>query len=306
LHGILFAGSFSPYYSLVYIIVESNKMAKITFIIPTVGRDTLKNTIDSLFNQTCAEWKAIIIFDGVKPILSKNAEDNQTQNLSATIERSKTMPENIQHYGTIDDRFQILHTEKMERQQGFNSAGYVRNYGIRFVTTEWIAFVDDDDTIKSTYIETFLSEMSNYENDVIIFRMVKFQSGMLQISRILNLVEEFGNRLIGISESDMEKIHSMDPNASIYINTSTPYPEAKAVDIVKHDIGISFAAKKHIFDSGIYFETSEFEDFEWLNTAKQHKYKMMISPYILYFVRTTNGVHDFTYNRIFINHPDRV
>ena len=190
-------------------------MAKITFIIPTVGRDTLKNTIDSLFNQTCAEWKAIIIFDGVKPILSKNAENNQTRNLSATIatfterghnesggvvnggwmrsagghnEQSKTMPENIQHYGTIDDRFQILQTEKMERQQGFNSAGYVRNYGIRFATTEWIAFVDDDDTIKSTYIETFLSEMSNYENDVIIFRMVKFQSGMLQISQILNLV----------------------------------------------------------------------------------------------------------------------
>ena len=44
----------------------SDKLEKITFIIPTIGRDTLLNSINSLFNQTIKEWKAIIIFDGIK------------------------------------------------------------------------------------------------------------------------------------------------------------------------------------------------------------------------------------------------
>ena len=41
----------------------------ITFIIPTIGRETLKNSIDSLINQTDHDWNAIIIFDGIKKIL---------------------------------------------------------------------------------------------------------------------------------------------------------------------------------------------------------------------------------------------
>ena len=35
----------------------------ITFIIPTIGRKTLKNTLISLQNQTIENWKAILIFD---------------------------------------------------------------------------------------------------------------------------------------------------------------------------------------------------------------------------------------------------
>ena len=41
-------------------------MNKITFIIPTIGRDTLSNTIKSLEEQTNQNWNAIIIFDGIK------------------------------------------------------------------------------------------------------------------------------------------------------------------------------------------------------------------------------------------------
>jgi len=40
-------------------------MALVTFIIPTIGRDTLQRSIDCLLEQTIQEWKAIIIFDGI-------------------------------------------------------------------------------------------------------------------------------------------------------------------------------------------------------------------------------------------------
>ena len=38
----------------------------ITFIIPTIGRNTLTRTVISLLQQTNKNWKAIIIFDGIK------------------------------------------------------------------------------------------------------------------------------------------------------------------------------------------------------------------------------------------------
>ena len=42
------------------------KNAKITFIIPSINRPSLPRTIDSLIRQKNPNWKAIIIFDGVK------------------------------------------------------------------------------------------------------------------------------------------------------------------------------------------------------------------------------------------------
>jgi glycosyltransferase involved in cell wall biosynthesis len=48
----------------------------------------------------------------------------------------------------------------------------VRNEGIKLATSEWIAFVDDDDTLSSNYVETFYNEIKEFNNiDVIIFRM---------------------------------------------------------------------------------------------------------------------------------------
>ena len=119
-------------------------MSLITFIIPTIGRETLNRTIDSLLNQTVSNWNAIIIFDGITTTTS-NIEFN-------------------------DSRIIIKGIEK--RGLNSNSAGLVRNYGMQFVETEWIAFVDDDDTISYDYVETFIKEIEEYNNiDVIIFRM---------------------------------------------------------------------------------------------------------------------------------------
>ena len=49
----------------------------ITFIIPSIGRNSLLNTINSLKNQNNNNWKAIIIFDGCKNILDENYINDQ-------------------------------------------------------------------------------------------------------------------------------------------------------------------------------------------------------------------------------------
>jgi glycosyltransferase involved in cell wall biosynthesis len=117
----------------------------VTFIIPTIGRDTLNRSIESILNQTIEDWNIIIIFDGIKSNIDMNYIN--------------------------DKRIKIIEIKK----KGFyiNCAGNVRNEGIKYAKTEWIAFLDDDDTISHDYIETFYKELelSPYL-DVLIFRMM--------------------------------------------------------------------------------------------------------------------------------------
>jgi glycosyltransferase involved in cell wall biosynthesis len=111
----------------------------ITFIIPTVGRTSLKNTINSLLNQKDPDWKAIVIFDGAEKI----------------------------EYD--DQRIQSIKIDKIGK---LNHAGQVRNYGLKLVTTEWVGFVDDDDTVSDDYVSRFKEEIFlNPDAKCIIFRM---------------------------------------------------------------------------------------------------------------------------------------
>ena len=205
---------------------------KITFIIPTIGRDSLKNTIDSLLNQTVKEWNAIIIFDGINS--------------------------NIKN---IDHRIKVIEIDK--KGLDINSAGFVRNCGISSADTKWIAFIDDDDTISNDYIETFYKELDDHaiiDLDLIIFRM------------------KMDDRIIPKIDTD-----------NFYLC----------------DVGISYIMKKEIFDNGVVFKADGAEDFLHLDDIRSKGYKIMISPYVKYFVRG-NSEYNILNNkvvgkRVFIN-----
>jgi glycosyltransferase involved in cell wall biosynthesis len=206
----------------------------VTFIIPTIGRDTLTRTIESLEKQTNINWKAIIIFDGCTPTIELNS-----------------------------DKIQIIQIDK--KGEGINSAGNVRNEGIKHATTEWIAFVDDDDTIASNYVETFYNEIQEFNNmDVIIFRM----------------------------SYHYDKDYILPP-----LDEITQFYDTK--------VGISFAMKKKLFDLGYIFIPSSGEDYNLLCKIRDNNYKMMISPYIRYFVRCNEYIEQTNNtvigNRGFIN-----
>jgi glycosyltransferase involved in cell wall biosynthesis len=197
----------------------------VTFIIPTMGRSTLEKTIRSLQQQTCVNWLAIIIFDNVIPAIENN-----------------------------DPRILFMICNKLG--EGSNYAGRVRNYGMNFVKTQWIAFLDDDDGISPNYVEKFHEEILNYSTDAIIFRM-HFDSDIL--------------------------------------------PELDTNDFYKCKVGISFAIKKKIVDSGLIFSPSKYEDYDYLSLIKSNNYTIMISPYVLYFVRDYDVKCELLGNRLFLN-----
>lgn len=120
---------------------------QITFIIPSVNRPTLENTVNSLLNQTNPNWRAIIVFDGVDGI-SFN-----------------------------DDRITIYKIDKVGLFGPHNGqSGLVRNYGISKCETEWIGFLDDDDSIHHKYVEDLFK---NYKDkDFVVWRM-KYTNGIV-------------------------------------------------------------------------------------------------------------------------------
>ena len=200
----------------------------ITFIIPTIGRSTLINSINSLKNQTIKDWCAIIIFDGI--------------------------PSNI-HVDDNDNRIKVLECEK--KGVNINSAGEVRNYGMSFVETKWIAFLDDDDIIETDYIETFYNEINLCNDlDIIIFRM--------------------------------------NDNGRII-------PKLKTDNFYLCDVGISFIFKKQIYDEGCKFTPDGAEDFLYLDKIRRLGKRMMISPYVKYYVRKSDDENNNIGNRVFIN-----
>ena len=183
----------------------------ITFIIPTIGRESLQESLNSIINQTNKNWKAIVVFDGIEP----------------TIQSS-------------DERIKIIKITRKGVNK--NNAGLVRNEGIKLVDTKWIAFLDDDDFIKEDYIDTFFNTLDKYpELDVLIFRMIS---------------------------CDKEIFPELNTN-NFYVNR----------------VGISFAMTKKLFDNGYIFIPSDTEDFLLLDKIRNGNNKMLISPYIKYYVR---------------------
>lgn len=103
----------------------------VTFVTPTIGRKTLQRAVDSVIRQHDWDWKHIVMFDG--------REIN---------------------FSSDNDHVLVTSCERK------NSAGLTRNEAMKLVTTDWIAFLDDDDWLETDYIEN-LKRYTNY--DIVIF-----------------------------------------------------------------------------------------------------------------------------------------
>jgi glycosyltransferase involved in cell wall biosynthesis len=122
----------------------------ITFITPTIGRNTLYNTIKSVMNQTNTNWNYIIAFDGID------------------------IPTDIMELIKYDKRISYI---ILPKTGNINFGGMVRNKAMELVTTKWIGFVDDDDTISPYYVDNIMEYIEEY--DCIVFRMIDSMNNIL-------------------------------------------------------------------------------------------------------------------------------
>lgn len=141
-----------------------------SFVIPTLGRNTLKRTLQSLLDLQDWNWRAIVVFDGIKPV-----------------ELSGLNP-NINYLE--DNHFIVIESPKLAH------AGLLRNVGIEKVDTTWTAFVDDDDWLEPTYLNRLKYYSLNQDLDIIVFSYYDAINRNLQPPPYLNSIKECN---VGIS-----------------------------------------------------------------------------------------------------------
>lgn len=142
-----------------------------SFVTATLGRPSLKRTIQSLLNQNSWNWLSYIIFDGASPIEIKGLNPD------------------INYLN--DNHFIVSKVDKL------GHAGLVRNSVLDKIDTEWIAFVDDDDTLKETYIDKLIYyQNNNKDKDIIIFSYYDDINKNLQPPANLNYIKRCN---VGIS-----------------------------------------------------------------------------------------------------------
>jgi hypothetical protein len=80
-------------------------------------------------------------------------------------------------------------------------------------------------------------------------------------------------------------------------------PDLSTDNFYNGKVGISFAMKKTIFNNNIIFVPSCTEDYFILDKIRENNYKIMISPYLRYFVRNIpkEEIDAFTKNKIIGN-----
>ena len=130
----------------------------INFVVPSIGRDTLKFTLESLVNQTDSDWECWVGFDGL------TKEDVDTDIL------------------IDDDRIHYIYMkDKLGNAGHHGNAGLVRNSIIEQINNDrkWIGFVDDDDTLNVDYVKTTKRvEEEAPDFDVCVYRMQYDRHGM--------------------------------------------------------------------------------------------------------------------------------
>lgn len=116
--------------------------ATLTFIVPTIGRDTLPRALESLYAMHVPDrWIAYVVFDGLEPT-----------------------------HVSSDPR--VYTVPLQERHGAAGCAGHVRNLAMDHVHTPWMAFLDDDDCVRPRYILQWMEELRRTPSvDVVVFRM---------------------------------------------------------------------------------------------------------------------------------------
>jgi len=222
-------------------------MDYLTFIIPSIGRNSLINTINSLNNQTSNNWKAIIIFDGCKNNLDPSIFNN-----------------NISFY-------EINKTNCV-----INQASDVRNYALQFVNDDcnWIAFLDDDDTIHYDYVEYFFNQKNLFNFDIFIYRMINKENKIFPSLQSKDLIPCD----VGISFIVKKNIFN---NIKFENSHSEDYDFLNKAKNYNYLILISNNIK--------YFVKSDLNDFEDFQLNYGDKFKIFlnnINPYLyLYFFK---------------------
>ena len=236
----------------------------ITIIVPAYNAGKfITQCLESLLHQTLNNHKVIIVDDG------------STDGLTAQICKK--------YVNNYPEMFQYI-WQKNQMQ------GAARNHAIPLVNTEFVGFLDSDDWLPPTYIETLTRELLNYQSEHID---IVFTSPIIYDNATQSYVpwydhEKFqeifceGNKVTSVNENP--QLYYLEPNPSMRLyrmNFLATYgykifPEGvKWEDLYPH-FTLLYHAKKCIWinETGFFYRTNTSEQ----TTAQNGKSRLDIIP----------------------------
>lgn len=130
----------------------------ISVIVPVFNaQNTLNRCVNSILNQTFRNWELLLIDDG-------------STDKSCEI---------CNQYAAIDKRIKVFHKEN----GGVSSA---RNIGLDNANGDWITFVDSDDFIDCTFLETF-AELQSRDLYIAGIKFINSTTTLLPPERCINI-----------------------------------------------------------------------------------------------------------------------
>jgi glycosyltransferase involved in cell wall biosynthesis len=136
----------------------------ITVILPSFCRDTLNRSLHSLLTQTNPNWQCQLGLDGYSKPEPKNQFllGNHKSPPFPVIQDSRITTTYIAN--KLGNKFY------RQLETGNGHGGLVRNILIENVDTEWITFLDDDDTFAPNAIDICYKEIANHNFDCCILK----------------------------------------------------------------------------------------------------------------------------------------
>ena len=118
---------------------------KISIIIPVYNvQKYLPECLDSLLEQTYTEWEALLVDDG------------STDESGAICEK----------YALRDSRFRVIHKNN-------GGAASAKNVGLDHVKGEYVGFIDSDDYVERTWLESVMKIITDKGPDIVEFNFDK-------------------------------------------------------------------------------------------------------------------------------------
>ena len=172
----------------------------ISIIIPVFKVEKyIRRCIESVLSQTYTDWELLLIDDGSPDRCGIICDE----------------------YSNEDERIIVFHKEN----SGVSSA---RNFGIDNAHGDWILFVDSDDWIEPTYIDSFLKK--NYKGQKLIIqgRFNDFENGTIDKITFREKIYDKDSIVKGISENNLLSFgapYCKLYNHSIIKNNNIRFPE---------------------------------------------------------------------------------
>lgn len=214
-------------------------MSKVSIIVPVHNTEKyLQNTVRSLVAQTLKDIEIILVENG-----------STDGSLALCHEVAKT-----------DDRIKVMHLDK-------GDLSYARNNGLTLATSEYVAFVDSDDTVKPEMYETLLGIAEEHNLDLVYS----------------NIMKVYDNRPPKYIYTEDEKVMVMTPKEMLIKNFT-------------HKINVNactMIARKSLFDNLKFPEDMYFEDraftFRLINATNKVGY--INKAFYHYYQRSGSIVH---------------